>query len=206
MNLFIAGTDTGIGKTVVSAVLALKLGFDYWKPIQSGTEEITDSEWIAKYLGHSRVHQEVYRLLRPLSPHQSARLDGVAIDLDRILANCPAHSTIIEGAGGVLTPLHENALFADLIQRFGQPVILVAKTGLGTINHTLLSLEALRQRKIEPLGIVLVGERNIPNLQAIEFYGKTPVLGTIPMIPKFSREALERHGSELKVGAGLWNK
>ena len=159
---FVSGTDTGIGKTVVSAWLALHNRADYWKPVQSGIDEHgTDSERVARLSG-ARVHAEAYRLREPLSPHLAAAIDGVHIDLEAFRPPV-AERLVIEGAGGVLVPLNAEHTMLDLMARLGAPVVLVARSALGTINHTCLSLQALRARGIEVAGVVVVGEPNADN-------------------------------------------
>jgi dethiobiotin synthase len=195
LSLFVTGTDTGIGKTVVSSILALKLGYRYWKPIQSGLNTPTDSEWVASRLGEQSIQKEVYRLASPLSPHASAQIDGVEIQLDRIVEKKPVRKTVIEGAGGVLVPLNRKFLQLDLIQRLSCPVVVVARSGLGTINHTLLTLEVLRSRRISVHGVVLVGDPNLSNREAIEFYGRVSVSAEIPYLTELDRESLLKAGS-----------
>lgn len=189
-NYFITGTDTGIGKTVFSAILALKLGYHYWKPIQSGLENCTDSEWVAERIGKHLVKPEVYRLLHPLSPHAAAKLENQEIDCDRILAQAPKNHTIIEGCGGLFVPLNSTTLIIDLVQKLDCSLILVARSGLGTINHTLLSLAALQSRNIPTLGVVLVGPPNSSNREAIEHFGNTTVIGEVPFLENLDREHL----------------
>lgn len=191
MNIFVTGTDTSVGKTVVSAILCLKLGFSYWKPIQSGTENSTDTDWIKKFLDSKKIHPEVYRFAQPLSPHQASVLENVKIDLGRILKmGEDIDCSVIEGAGGLLVPLNDEKLLIDLIQQMKIQTVVVARSGLGTLNHTLLTLEALRNRKIEPLGVILVGVSNSSNHEAIEFYGRTKVLGEIPLFSNIDRATL----------------
>ena len=199
MNLFVAGTDTGIGKTVTSCVLALKLEMDYWKPVQSGFEPHTDTAWVREHLGADRVRTEAYALREPLSPHRAAELEGVCIDLDHVLALKPEKPTIIEGAGGVLTPLNSNRLYLDLIEALDTPTVVVARTQLGTINHTLLTLQALRERKIEIAGVVMVGELNPSNKEAIEHFGRVPVWGTLPPTHPLNKENLIQLGQHLQI-------
>ena len=185
-RIFITGTDTGVGKTVVSAILMKGLNGFYWKPIQSGIEEITDMAWVQEKTGLPEDHffSETYRLTLPLSPHAAAAHDGVRIDLDSFHIpeiNDSAH-LIIEGAGGVMAPLNESHLMTDLMKRVGAPVLLVARSSLGTINHTLLSLEQLRRERIETLGVIINGPRNQENKEAIEHYGKIMVVAEIEPI------------------------
>ena len=186
MRVFITGTDTDVGKTTISSWLCLHTGYDYFKPIQTGT--VTDSDALRR-LSHSTIHAEVFCYSQPLSPHAAARYDGGSIALDRI--TLPATDRlIVEGAGGVLVPLNDQDLMIDLIKHLGLPVILVARSTLGTINHTLLSLEALRQRNITVLGVILSGPENPGNAQAIETYGSTTILAQLPWLEAITADAL----------------
>ena len=148
-NLIVTGTDTGIGKTVFAAALAGALGAAYWKPIQSGLEDGADADTVVS-LGVTRVLPEAYRLTQPLSPHRAAELDGVTIDPAGLTPPSIDGALVVEGAGGVLVPVTRELLFADLFARWALPVVLVSWTGLGTINHSLLSIEALRARRADP--------------------------------------------------------
>ncbi len=150
-RLIVTGTDTGIGKTVFAAGLAGALGAAYWKPIQSGLEDGADADTVVS-LGVTRVMPEAYRLTQPLSPHRAAEIDGVTIDPARLTPPSTDGALVIEGAGGVLVPVTRELLFADLFARWALPVVLVSWTGLGTINHSLLSIEALRARGVPILG------------------------------------------------------
>ncbi|HEY0269959.1 MAG TPA: dethiobiotin synthase [Sphingomonas sp.] len=179
-RLVVTGTDTDVGKTVFAAALAVALGAAYWKPIQSGLETHGDSAAVAR-LGVTRVLPEAYRLNRPLSPHRAAELDGVAIDPAR-LAPPAADRLVIEGAGGVLVPVTRDLLFADLFARWACPVVLVARTGLGTINHSLLSIEALRRRGVAILGVAFVGAANEDNEATIAAIGAVKRLGRLPLL------------------------
>jgi dethiobiotin synthase len=184
---FVTGTDTNVGKTVVSAILTAGLGAAYWKPVQSGTTEETDSQWIARVLNlpAALVHEEAYRLTQPLSPHASARIDGVYIEMERFrLPRHDGNHLIVEGAGGVMVPLNEQHLVIDLIKQLRLPALVVARSGLGTINHTVLTLQALRRQDIEVLGVVMNGPPNPSNREAIEYYGKAQVLAEIPPLPQ----------------------
>jgi len=182
-RIFITGTDTGVGKTMISAILVAGLGGFYWKPIQSGLDEITDTEWIHENTGLPENHffSETYRFTLPLSPHASALHDGARIDLESFhVPEVPASGhLIIEGAGGVMVPLNEKHLMTDLMKKLGAPVLLVARSSLGTINHTLLSLEQLRREGIEVMGAIINGPRNQENREAIEHYGMVKVLAEI---------------------------
>lgn len=188
-RFFVTGTDTGVGKTLVSAVLMAGSEAIYWKPVQSG--EPGDTEWVRQVTGlpAGRFAPETYRFPHPLSPHAAAALAGVQIELE---AFCPPPATrlIVEGAGGVQVPLNDRHLMVDLMVRLGLPVLLVARSGLGTINHTLLSLEALRRRRLEVLGVVVNGPPNPGNEEAIARYGQAPVLAAIPPLPRLEAAAL----------------
>jgi dethiobiotin synthetase len=187
-RLVVTGTDTGIGKTVFAAALAGALGAAYWKPIQSGLMDGADGETVAR-LGVSHVLPEAYRLTQPLSPHRAAELDGVTIDPAR-LALPTQDPLVIEGAGGVLVPVTRDLLFADLFARWALPVVLVARTGLGTINHSLLSIEALRARGVPILGLAFVGEANADNEATIATIGGVKRLGRLPMLPTLTAGTL----------------
>jgi dethiobiotin synthetase len=192
-GFFVTGTDTDVGKTVVAAWLLLHMNGCYWKPVQSGLEGETDTETVQKLTGaeNGRILPETYRLPEPLSPHESARRAGIEIDMERFDApECGGRALIVEGAGGLLVPLNDKARVIDLIEDLHLPVILVARSTLGTINHTLLSLEALRRRGLTVAGVVMSGPDMPHNRAAIECYGKTVVLAEIPPLDPVSREAL----------------
>ena len=197
MSLFVAGTDTGVGKTVVSALLAVQLGRKYWKPVQCGTEPMTDSQFVAGILGADRIYPEAYRLREPLAPPVAARAEGLVVSMSKILAERPHESSIIEGAGGVLTPLNEKTLYVHLIAQLGYPVVVVARSGLGTINHTLLTLSALRTHGLHVAAVIMVGAKNLENKAAIEHYGSVKV-GTLPLLAELTRAALNNVNLELE--------
>lgn len=181
-RIFIAGTDTGVGKTVVAAILTAGLQASYWKPLQCGLKEATDSEIVESLAGkHGKVLPEAYKLKEPLSPHAAAAMENVTIDLKKIKPQNDG-PLVVEGAGGIMVPINENKMQVDLIQEFALPVVLVARSSLGTINHTLLSLMALRAYNIEVVGVVMNGKRNRKNRKAIEFYGNTKVLAEIELL------------------------
>jgi dethiobiotin synthetase len=182
-RLFITGTDTGVGKTVISAILTAGLKGFYWKPIQSGLGEMTDREWVCEKTGlpETNFFNETYSFTLPLSPHAAARHDGIRIDLESFnLPGMPeSEHLIIEGAGGVMVPLNEKHLMTDLMKKLGAPILLVSRASLGTINHTLLSLEQLRREGLEVMGVIMNGPGNQENREAIEHYGKIRVLAEI---------------------------
>lgn len=191
-GFFVTGTDTNTGKTVACAYLMRVLDADYWKPVQSGLDGETDTETVRRLTGlpAERFHRSAYELRAPLSPHEAARRESIAISLDAFELPRTSRAIIVEGAGGVLVPLNGEALMIDLMAALGLPVILVARTTLGTINHTLLSLEALRTRRIAVAGVILSGEPNRANRMAIETYGKVGVLAELPMIAPLDAQTL----------------
>jgi dethiobiotin synthetase len=192
--LIVTGTDTGVGKTVVSAMLTLALDAYYWKPIQSGLTGHTDTVTVASLTGIAaeRLVPERYRLRQPLSPHRAAELDGVEIDWQSIiLPSIPQGATlIIEGAGGVLVPLTRGALQIELFARLGGPVIVVARTALGTINHTLLTIEALKRRSIPVHGTIFVGDAVPDTERTIAEFSGEKNLGRLPLLQRLDAAAL----------------
>jgi len=199
-RFFITGTDTGVGKTVVSALLCAALDAIYWKPIQTGTREGTDRKTVMELarLPRARTLPETYRFAPPVSPHLAARRAGVRIALRRIRMPRIAarENLIVEGAGGALVPINESQLMTDLMRHLKLPVLLVARTALGTINHTLLSLAALRAARLPVRGVVMVGKPNRENQRAIERYGNIPVVGTVPWLKKIDRKLLVKAFNE----------
>jgi dethiobiotin synthase len=198
-RIFVTGTDTGIGKTLVSALLVAGLGAEYWKPIQCGLEETPDREWVIQKtsIPKWKAHQEAYRLKHPLSPHAAARLEGITIDLESIALPLSSSSPlVVEGAGGILVPLNNHQYMLDLMKQLGLPVLLVASSRLGTINHTLLSLDLLLRHGLEILGVVINGPRNSSNREAIRDFGKVRILAEVePMEqinPKTLKETFQR--------------
>jgi dethiobiotin synthetase len=194
-RLFITGTGTDVGKTILAAILMAGLRGVYWKPVQSGLETATDTQWIQQATGlpEHHFHPERHRLRRPLSPHASAALDEVRIELADFRAPDPEprDHLIVEGAGGVLVPLNDRHFMLDLIFQLGLPVLLVASSRLGTINHTLLTMNALRSRRVPVIGVVLNGPLDESNRVAIEHYGQIPVVAEIEPLPTFDAAALE---------------
>jgi len=201
LRLVVCGTDTDVGKTVVSALLVQGLGAQYWKPVQSGLEGGGDSQRVRDLLGlpSERFLPEAYRLSAPVSPHWAAERDGVVIDPARLALPAPEGALVVETAGGLLVPLRRDWLQIDQITRWGLPVLLVARSGLGTLNHTLLSLEALRRRSIPVLGLVLNGPPHADNPRTLAELGGVPVLAELPPLPKLDATAL----AELWRSSGL---
>jgi len=182
----VSGTDTDIGKTVFCAGLAGMLGARYWKPVQAGVPG--DSETVAELAGVEIV-PEAYRLKMPASPHQAAADEGITIDPDSLVP--PQGLVVIEGAGGLMVPLTPQTLFIDVFARWKLPLILCARTRLGTINHTLLSIEAIRSRNIPLHGIAFIGEANPESEKIITEFGKAKRLGRLPVIEPLTAAALK---------------
>ncbi len=185
-GIFITGTDTDIGKTVVSACLVRALNADYWKPIQSGLVDGRDRDFVSTLadLNDNRIHPSVYELQASLSPHEAARLENISLKMDELILPATDNTIVVEGAGGVLVPINSDFLMIDLMTRLGLPVIVVARSGLRTINHTLLTLEALSTRDINVLGIIINGPKKPANVEAIQTYGATNILFELePILP-----------------------
>ncbi|SEH18917.1 dethiobiotin synthetase [Sphingopyxis sp. YR583] len=181
----VTGTDTGIGKTIFSAALAQAASTPYWKPIQSGLEDETDSEVVAR-LASVPIRPEAYRLVTPASPHLAAEIDDVNIDVETLVP--PPGDLIVEGAGGALVPVTRTTLYADLFAKWQVPVIVCARTALGTINHSLLTIEALKARGVPIHGLAFLGdavedsEAIIADISGVRRLGRLPVID--PLTPE----------------------
>lgn len=178
----ITGTDTDVGKTVFAAGLSQALKATYWKPAQAGLEGETDSQAVARLAPDATVLPEAYRLHTPCSPHEAARADGVNIEMAKLTLPDVAGPLVVEGAGGVLVPYREDLLAGDIFAQWKLPTILVARTALGTISHSLMSLEALRSRGIEVAGVAFVGHHEHVAEAAITRIGNVDHLGRLPML------------------------
>ena len=180
--IFVTGIGTGIGKTIVSAILVEKLKADYWKPIQSGDLDNSDTLAIRNLISNSLsvLHPEAYRLTQPFSPHKSAAIDGIEIDPATIKAPKTSNTLIIEGAGGLMVPLNDQFLIIDLIKQLEAEVILVSQNYLGSINHTLLSASVLKQYQIPLKGIIFNGIKDQSSMDYILNYTQAKILGHIP--------------------------
>jgi len=193
LRIVVTGTDTGIGKTIFAAGLVQHLDGFYWKPIQAGLDGETDADVVRRLSGlpERRILPEAWRLHAPASPHWAAERDGVAIDPDALVPPKVAGPLIIEGAGGLMVPLTRRVLFIDVFANWGAPVVLCARTGLGTLNHTLLSLEALRRRGIAVLGVALIGDPHPDNERTLAALGGVPLLGRLPRLDPLTPKTLE---------------
>jgi dethiobiotin synthetase len=199
--IVVSGTDTGVGKTMFAAMLTAALDAAYWKPVQSGTGEGTDAQTVARLadVPPERILPERYVLSQPLSPHRSAELDGVEIDPDALVLPQPradGRPIVVEGAGGLLVPLTRRTLFIDVFRRWGAPVVLCTRTALGTINHTLLSVEALKARGIPLLGIAFIGEALPDSERTIVEFSGARRLGRLPWLDPLTGDGLRRAFAE----------
>lgn len=187
----VTGTDTGIGKTVFAAALAAASGAHYWKPVQSGLEDGSDAETVAALgVARERILPEAYRLQAPLSPHRAAELDGLTIDPARLALPEAPGPLVVEGAGGALVPVTRNWLYADQFAAWQKPVVIVARTALGTINHSLMTIEALRARQVPIHGIAFVGDPIEDSEATIAAIGRVRRLGRLPRLDPLTAPAL----------------
>lgn len=187
----VTGTDTGLGKTVFAAGLSSFLGAAYWKPVQAGTADGTDSLTVAALTaGQVRVLPEAYRLALPASPHLAAAREGIEIATEQLALPATPRPLVVEGAGGVMVPLTRRTLFVDLFALWQAPVVLCARTTLGTINHTLLSLAALRQAGCHVHGVAFIGDANPDSEEIICEKGASRRLGRLPFLDPLTPETL----------------
>jgi dethiobiotin synthetase len=194
-RIFVTGIGTDIGKTVVSAVLVEALKADYWKPVQTGSFFSRDTSEVQRIISNSRsrFHPESYLLKQPMSPHAAAELEGVEIDVDRIRLPETDNHLVIEGAGGLMVPLNRKYFMIDLIQKFNAEVILVVKNYLGSINHTLLSIDVLKSRGINIMGIVINEEPHELSESIILQYSGLKLLGRINKEGMIKKDVIERY-------------
>ena len=198
-KLIIAGIGTEIGKTVASAIVVEALRADYWKPVQSGALTDSDTETVRGLISNpvSRFHAEAYRLREPLSPHAAAEIDGVRIDLDQIRVPQTDNALVIELAGGLLVPLNERDLTIDWVQQSGLPVLLVSRSYLGSINHTLLSVEALRSRNVPIVGLLFNGPTVAATESFILTYTGLPCVGRIAEETEISPAVIRHYADKI---------
>jgi dethiobiotin synthase len=199
-GIFVTGTDTNIGKTVVAAALMHRYreigSLRYWKPIQTGIEQDDDTATV-QALGcrPDEVYVPGIRLTRPLAPYLAAELSGTKISIANLIESVAEEPEkirwVAEGAGGALVPINEKEYMVDLMFHLAMPVLVVARTSLGTINHTLTTIEVLRNRTLNVAGVVMVGDSNPANREAVEKWGEIEVVGEMPMFPKLTADQLE---------------
>lgn len=179
MNIFITGTDTNIGKTIISAWICHHTKSKYWKPIQTGDD--SDSDIISKLSPQSKIIPNVYRLKEPLSPYDSSNLENTKIDINRFLETTH-DKTVIEGAGGILVPISKNFQMIDLAKELNSKVLIVAESKLGFLNHIFLTVNAIRQKNLEIVGIIINGETENFLIKTIEEFSKVKVLKILPRL------------------------
>jgi len=197
----ITGTDTDVGKTVIAALITAGLQAAYWKPVQCGLTPRTDTEMVHQLTGLPDSHflPETYSLKLPMSPHAAAEDEGVEIKLNNFkLPIPPQHRPlVVEGAGGIMVPINDRHYMLDLMHHLGLPIVLVTRSTLGTINHTLLSLNCLRRAGLKVLGLVINGPKNNSNRKALEFYGKVEVLAEVEKYDDLEKVDLEQEFKKL---------
>ena len=196
MKLFITGIGTDVGKTITSAIVTQALEADYWKPIQAGDLDNSDSHKIQRYICNDKtiIHENSYKLNTPASPHLAAAIDGITIDLKQIKVPSTDNHLVIEGAGGLLVPLNDNDTIIDLIKP-DYKIILVSRHYLGSINHTLLSAELLKQRNISVKGIVFNGDENLQSEKVILKLTGLEMLGRIPETSSIDKDFIQTQAS-----------
>ena len=200
-KFIVCGTDTDIGKTLISSFFVRGLSSSYWKPIQSGIESQTDSETVEKLakVSKEKIIKEAYIFTKPLSPHWAAEIDQKTINFDKLRLPKVQGSLIVETAGGLMVPITRNFLQIDQIKRWELPVILVCKSSLGTLNHTLLSIEALKRRNIKILGLVVNGEKHLDNPKTLVDFSGIPLITEFPFIKKIDSNNLDILWKELDI-------
>ncbi len=204
-RIIICGTDTDVGKTIVSSFFVQGLKGIYWKPIQSGTEEGTDTKTVCNLLNleSNRYLSERYKFKAPVSPHWAAEKEDSFIEPSNLKLPDSDELIIIETAGGLMVPLNRDWLQIDQLKVWGAPIILVARSGLGTLNHTLLSLEALKNRNLDVLGIVLNGPPHKDNPKTLEQFGDTKILASLPIYDKVNAKVLSQEWIKQKLDQKL---
>jgi len=204
-RIFITGIGTGIGKTIASAIITEALQADYWKPVQCGFDEGTDTEQVRRLISNKKsvIHPEAFRLKMPASPHAAAAAENISLRISDIIVPETSNHLVIEGAGGLMVPLNESELMIDLIQSVKADVIVVIKQYLGSINHSILTLQALQQKNIPVLGVILNGAPNKESERAIFSFCKHPVIGRIEEEKVFTSEIIKRYADEFQSSAAL---
>lgn len=199
MKIFITGIGTDVGKTIASSIVVEALESDYWKPVQAGDLDNSDSHKIQRYIANSKtkIHENSYKLNTPASPHFAAEIDGITIDLKQIKEPKTKNHLVIEGAGGVLVPLNNKDSIIDLIQK-DYKVIVVSRHYLGSINHTLLTIEALKNRNISVAGIIFSGDENKASEEIILSKTAVKFIGRIENEPYFDQNVIQYYADEFR--------
>jgi len=199
-GIFVTGIGTDIGKTVVSSILVESLHADYWKPVQAGNLDYTDSDFVKEHISNanSKILSEVFRLNSPMSPHAAARIDEVTIELNEIDLPLSENLVVAEGAGGIMVPLNDDKMVLDLMIRLNLPVILVSENYLGSINHTLLSINTLKSHGLKVLGVVFNGKENLESQKIITDYGNIREIGRIDREEKVNKDMITHYANKFK--------
>ncbi|MFN4234840.1 MAG: dethiobiotin synthase [Bacteroidia bacterium] len=199
-KIFITGIGTDVGKTVVSAIVTEALQADYWKPIQTGSYISCDADTVRNLISNTKtkIHPEVYKLEQPLSPHAAAELENVKISLSEIELPKTDNTLVIEGAGGIMVPLNDHEFILDIIKKFNAETILVIQNYLGSINHSLLSIDCLKKHQINILGIIFNGPPHKMSEDIIKKYSQLPILAHIGKEPKITPAVISKYASQLK--------
>jgi len=199
MKIFITGIGTDVGKTIASAIVVQALEADYWKPIQAGDLDNSDSHKVKSLVSNTKTqfHENSYKLNTPASPHLAAYLDGISIDLKQIAEPKTKNNLVIEGAGGILVPLNDKDCVVDLIQK-DYKVIVVSRHYLGSINHTLLTIEALQNRKITVAGIIFSGDENKATEEIILKKSNSKFIGRIDNEPYFDANVIGYYADKFR--------
>ena len=203
-SFILAGIGTEVGKTVISAILVEALKLDYWKPVQAGELDYTDSDKVRAYISNTEsvIHPEGYRLLHPMSPHAAAARERMEVDPQRLQLPASERGVLVELAGGLMVPLTPEYMNMDLIADLGLPVVLVSQYYLGSINHTLLSIEILKARNIPIMGVIFNGEKNVESMEVILSYSGVPCLGEVPQLGEINAELVRKWGEQFRVSMG----
>ena len=201
----VVGIGTGVGKTFIATILAEALEADYWKPVQAGNLDYTDTDFVQQHISNGKTycHPEVYCLSLPMSPHAAAEKDGINIELEKLAVPPTKNHLIIEPPGGLMVPLNEKKLNVDLICQWNLPVILVSKNYLGSINHTLLTEMVLRDYAVEVSGIIFNGEPNPATEEVILNYTGLPCIAKITHEPEISKKTIIKHADQLREKLNL---
>jgi len=200
--IFITGIGTGIGKTLVAAVVAEALEAAYWKPVQAGYQDGTDSEWVGERISRpqGRLHPEAYKLALPASPHIAARKEGIVIDLDRIVSQFKTIKTrplVIEGAGGLFVPLNDRQFMIDLIRKLDATVVLVSRNYLGSINHSLLTAAACRREGLRVAGWIF-NDQYMRYEEEIAQWSGLPAIASIPFEDDLSSDFIREQADKIR--------
>ena len=200
-KFIICGTDTDVGKTLISSFFVRGLKSFYWKPIQSGIETETDSQIILRLseIKKEKILKEAYIFKRPVSPHWAAEIDEKKIDINLLKLPPTDGSLIVETAGGVMVPITRNFLQIDQIKKWDLPVIIVCRSSLGTLNHTLLTIEALKKRNIKILGLIVNGKKHFDNPKTLQEFSKLPIIAEFPRISNVDKNNLDKLWQELNI-------